>query len=63
VQEYSQPGNNGAYPGHYMEHTEGGGPAKKMRKVVKGVSEFKDGFDQGVSGVLNPISKTLKAGG
>ncbi len=60
VQEYSQPGNNGAYPGHYMDHTEGGGVKKKMRAVVKGATDFKEGFDQGVSGVLNPISKTLK---
>ena len=51
VQEYSTPGNNGSYPSHFMEHTEGGGPAKKMRKVIKGVSEFKDGFDQGITGV------------
>ena len=60
VAEYSQPGNNGAYPGHYMDHTEGGGPSKKLRKVSKVASDFKEGFDRGVSGVLNPISKTLK---
>ena len=60
VAEYSQPGNNGAYPGHYMDHTEGGGPSKKLRKVSKVASDFKEGFDRGVSGVLNPITKTLK---
>jgi len=60
VEEYSQSGNNGAYPSAYMEHVEGGGPKKKMRAVVKGATDFKKGFDQGISGVLNPISKTLK---
>ena len=32
VEEYCKSGNNGAYPGHYMDHTEGGGPTKKIEK-------------------------------
>jgi len=60
VAEYSQPGNNGAWPGHYMDQTEGGGPSKKLRKVGKFASDFKEGFDRGVSGVLNPVTKSLK---
>jgi hypothetical protein len=38
----------------------GGGPKKKMRQVGQFASDFKKGFDQGVSGVINPITKTLK---
>jgi hypothetical protein len=38
----------------------GGGPKRKMKQVGQFASDFKKGFDQGVSGVVNPITKTLK---
>jgi hypothetical protein len=30
-----------------------------MKQVGQFASDFKKGFDQGVSGVVNPITKTL----
>jgi hypothetical protein len=31
-----------------------------MKQVGQFASDFKRGFDQGISGVVNPITKTLK---
>lgn len=57
VSEYSQSGNNGSYPP--MDELSAGGPKKKLRQASKFATDFKEGFDKGLSGVLNPVSKTL----
>jgi hypothetical protein len=38
----------------------GGGPKKKVRQAGQFASDFKDGFDRGIRGVVNPVTKTLK---
>ena len=55
VAEYSTPGNNGAYPGHYMDHTEGGGPSKKVRKVGKTLKQGAKAFND----VATPVAKVV----
>ena len=54
IREYSQPGNNGSYPTP-MEHTEGGGPAKKMRKVGKTIKQGAKAFND----VAAPVAKVV----
>jgi hypothetical protein len=54
VREYSQSGNNGSYPAP-MEHTEGGGPSKKLRKVGKTLKQGAKAFND----VAAPVAKVV----
>ena len=55
VREYAQPGNNGSYPAP-MEHTEGGGPAKKMKKVGRVMKQTAKSFND----VMAPVASIAK---
>lgn len=54
IREYARSGNNGSYPAP-AEHTEGGGPAKKMRKVGKTLKQGAKAFND----VAAPVAKVV----